>query len=259
MYRSVRSLVLILLFGGCASHPTVSPVPLKSGETYLGYTLSAENVLPMIFYRRGLNEKWDVGLRVGMPIYGTGIDVSRILAQRDDRTDVLNLAYSLNPNHNIDYTYYRVRRKRKTDEESGATTQKLSYFGLRGMLISNGITGRRSQRFGLLIGGAPALKAETAGGLARFYRFQWEIGYYHDFSSMPLTALFDPTPFNATHKDWDPRFAEFPHTDKGLPTEHSRLTGISLRISFPLGNSRPAAPAEAPLEAPVGADEESEP
>ena len=259
MYCSARSLVLVLLIGGCASHPTVSPVPLKSGETYLGYTLSAENVLPMIFYRRGLSDKWDVGFRIGMPIYGTGIDVSRILAQRPDRTDVLNLAFSVNPNYNIDYTYYRVRRKSKTDEETGYTTQKLSYIGLRGMLITNGISGRRSSRFGILIGGAPALKAETADGLARFYRFQWEIGYYHDFSSMPLSALFDPTPFNADHDLWEPRFADFPHTEGGLPTEHSRLTGMSLRISFPLGNSRPAAPPEAPPEAPLQADEESEP
>ena len=244
MSRLSCALLLALIFSACATHPTVSPLPLEVGETYLGFTLSTENGMPLVFYRRGLTDKWDVGLRVGLPVYGTGIDVSRVLAQQEDRTDVLNISYSLNPNHNVDYTYYRIKRKRKTNEKKGVTTQKLRYYGLRGMLIFDGITGRRSQRFGVLIGGAPAIKAADAESLPRFYRWQWEIGYFHDFSSMPLKAVIDPRAFNSSSKHWEERFADFPHTANGFPTEYSRLTGLSFRISFPIGASAHKRPKE---------------
>ncbi|MCH7575373.1 MAG: hypothetical protein IIA59_09645 [Candidatus Marinimicrobia bacterium] len=237
MFRAKFNGLLILILSGCATHPTISPVPLEAGETYLGYTLSVENAMPLIFYRRGMSDKWDVGLRLGMPIYGTGMDVSRILSRKEDRTDVLNLAFSLNPNYNYDFTYYRVRRKSKVKEKKGITIQKLRYFGLRGMVIRSGITGRSSTRFGILFGGAPAIKGSADSPMPRFYRFQWEIGYFHDFSSMPLKALFDPTPFNLDHPLWKDRFAEFPHVDNGVPTEYSRLTGLSIRITFPFGSS----------------------
>ena len=80
MIRRLFILLLALIFSACATHPTVSPVPLKAGESYWGYTLSTENVLPLIFMRKGLTDHWDLGLRVGMPIYGSGIDISRLLA-----------------------------------------------------------------------------------------------------------------------------------------------------------------------------------
>ncbi|MCH7521328.1 MAG: hypothetical protein IIB42_06490 [Candidatus Marinimicrobia bacterium] len=219
---------------GCATHPTISPVPLKQGESYYGYTLSAENVLPLVFFRRGLTDKWDLGLRLGLPIYGSGIDISRLLVDKGNRSDILNLAYSFNPNHNIDYTYYRVVRKTKVNEKNNTTRQKLRYYGLRGMLILNGISGRRSHRFGILIGGAPAIKWGAGETPRRFYRFQWELGYFHDFDSMPIIELFNPRSFDHTR---DPRFENFPHTVNGLPSEHSRLTGLSLRLSFPLVKS----------------------
>ena len=237
MFRAPYNGLLILILSGCATHPTISPVPLEAGETYLGYTLSVENAMPMIFYRRGMSDKWDLGVRVGMPVYGTGIDASRILSRKPDRTDVLNVAFSLNPNYNYDFTYYRVKRKSKVNEKKGITTQKLRYFGLRGMVIRSGITGRSSTRFGILIGGAPALKGSADKPMPRFYRFQWEIGYFHDFSSMPLKALLDPAPFNSSHPLWEKRFIDFPHVDQGVPTEFNRLTGLSLRISFPFGSS----------------------
>ena len=239
MFRAPFNGVLILILAGCATHPTISPVPLEAGETYLGYTLSVENAMPFVFYRRGMSANWDVGLRLGLPIYGTGIDASRVLSRKEDRTDVLNLAFSLNPNYNYDFTYYRVRRKTKVNEDKGTTVQKLRYFGLRGMVIRNGITGNSSTRFGILIGGAPSLKASEGKPLPRFYRFQWEIGYFHDFSSMPLKAVYDPTPFNKDHALWEKRFADFPHVQDGLPTEYSRFTGLSFRISFPFGSSAP--------------------
>lgn len=237
MFRPYYILLVGLILTGCASHPTISPIPLKQGETYLGYTLSVENAMPMIFYRRGMSDNWDFGVRLGMPLYGTGIDVSRILAVKPDRTDLINLAYSINPNGNFDYTYYRVKRKQK-EKKDGVVVRKLRYYGLRGMLIRNGITGRTSSRFGILFGGAPSIKGKDAESVPNFYRFQWEVGYFHDFSSMPLKAVLSPTAFNSDHDLWLKRFADFPHQEGGFPTEHSRLTGLSLRITFPLGDSK---------------------
>ena len=235
MTRSYYIVVAALALSACATHPTISPVPLKKGETYFGYSLSTENVLPIVFFRRGLTDVWDLGLRVGLPIYGSGFDISRLLVDRGNRSDILNLAYGLNPNHNIDLTYYRVTRKTKTSARTNLTRRRLRYIGLRGMVILSGIGGRRSTRFGILVGGAPAVKGEDPEDLPRFHRFQWEIGYYHDFNSMPLRAVFDPKPFDEQHDLWDERFAPYPHlTDAGFPSEYSRLTGISLRITFPL-------------------------
>ncbi len=236
MFRLMNMALLAWAVSACATHPTVSPVPLKQGETYYGYTLSAENVVPLLFLRHGLTDKWDVGLRFGLPIYGSGVDISRVLIDKDNRTDMINVSYSFNPNHNIDYTYYRIVRKVKVNKKKGITRQKLRYYGLRGMVIINGISGRSSRRLGILMGGAPAIKWGEGETPARYYRFQWELGYYHDFDSMPITEIFninyDPTQ--------DTRFADMPHSVNGLPSEHSRLTGLSLRLTFPLVKSKPA-------------------
>ncbi|MBA7477772.1 hypothetical protein ES707_13186 [subsurface metagenome] len=237
-----------LALSACATHPTISPIPLKQGETYSGVTLSAENVMPMIFFRRGLTDSWDLGLRVGLPIYGSGIDVSRLLVEKNERSDVLNLAYSFNPNHNLDFTYYRVSHRTKVNKEKNRAVRRLRYYGLRGMVILNGISDdhRSSIRFGILIGGALAVKGSDPENLPRFHRFQWEIGYFHDFSSIPIWALFLPTPFTPFNKDhprWDEEYKDRPHS-VGLPSEYSRLTGLSLRISFPLGKSQTASAAK---------------
>ncbi|MEE9163072.1 MAG: hypothetical protein V3U35_08915 [Candidatus Neomarinimicrobiota bacterium] len=245
MSRSYHIVVAALVLSACATHPTISPVPLKKGETYFGYSLSTENVMPIVFLRRGLTDVWDLGLRVGMPIYGSGVDISRLLVDRENRSDVLNLAYGLNPNHNIDLTYYRVTRKTKTSARTNLTRRRLRYIGLRGMVILSGIGGGRSTRFGILVGGAPAVTGDDPEHLPRFHRFQWEIGYYHDFNSMPLRAVFDLTPFDDQHDLWEKDFADYPHlTSAGFPSEHSRLTGISLRITFPLVRPAPGAPEE---------------
>ena len=238
MFRPHHMIVAVLAFYGCATHPTLSPIPLKKGETYTGCFLSTENVLPVVFFRRGLTDNWDLGLRVGLPIYGTGIDISRLLVEKNERSDILNFAYSFNPNHNLDFTYYRVAHRTKVNPEKGRAVRRLRYFGLRTMVILKGISGRRSTRIGILIGGAPALKGSSAEDLPRFYRFQWEIGYFHDFESMPIRAVLSPSPFNKDHELWDDRFADYPHTgESGLPSEHHRLTGLSLRISFPIVKS----------------------
>jgi len=245
MFRPLYMIMIALALSACATHPSISPIPLKQGETYTGYTLSAENVLPMLFFRRGLTDSWDLGLRLGMPVYGSGIDVSRLLVEKNERSDVLNLAYSFNPNHNLDFTYYRVSHRTKVNKEKNRAVRRLRYYGLRGMVILNGISGRRSTRFGILIGGAPAVKGEDAENLPRFYRFQWEIGYFHDFNSMPLRAVLSLLPFNEQHKRWDEKYADYPHTTLSrLPSEHHRLTGLSVRISFPLGKPRTRPVAE---------------
>jgi len=66
MFRAPFNGMLFLILAGCATHPTISPVPLEAGETYLGYTLSVENAMPFVFYRRGMSANWDVGLRLGI-------------------------------------------------------------------------------------------------------------------------------------------------------------------------------------------------
>lgn len=237
MFRFRYVIMIALAFCACATHPTISPIPLKQGQTYSGITLSAENVLPLLFIRRGLTDSWDLGVRIGLPIYGSGVDISRLLVEKDERSDVLNFAYSFNPNHNLDLTYYRVNHKTKTDPDKQRSVRRLRYYGLRGMVILEGISDQRSYRFGVLIGGAPAIRGENPEDLPLFYRFQWELGYFHDFNSMPIRAVVSPLPFNEQHDLWDDQYAAYPHIWHGLPSEYSRLTGLSLRISFPLGKA----------------------
>ena len=242
MFRPGYIVIPALVLAACATHPTISPLPLKQGESFMGYTISVENVVPLVFYRYGLTDKFDVGLRVGMPAYGTGIDASWLLASKPYRSDVLNVSYSFNANSNIDYTYYRVNHKTKFKKKKGIAIRRLRYYGLRGMVIRNGMNGWRSNRFGILIGGGPAVKGPEAEQLPRTHRFQWELGYFHDFSSMPLLSIFKGT-FDHTA---DPRFEDYPHSENGLPTEFSRLTGLTFRLSFPL--TRKVAAEQPPLE-----------
>ena len=237
MYRSYFVIVVALIFSACATHPSISPVPLKQGETYWGYSLSTENILPVVFMRKGLTDYWDLGLRIGLPIYGTGIDITRLLAEKNNRSDLLNFAYSINPNHNLDFTYYRVNHKVKVNEEKGLTVHRLRYYGLRSMIILSGISGRRSTRFGLLFGGAPTIKWSDEDETPHFFKFQWEIGYFHDFDSMPIRAVLSPLPFDEDHALWHEQYTNYPQKTGGLPSEYSRLTGLSLRLSFPLVNS----------------------
>jgi hypothetical protein len=87
------------------------------------------------------------------------------------------------------------------------------------MHIPEGINNKTSTRIGILFGGKPGSK------------LSYEIGYFHDFSSMPISYLFK--------SDFDlsgSRFSEFPHTTNfGLPSENSRITGFSLQVFFNLG------------------------
>ncbi|MDP7127368.1 MAG: hypothetical protein QGI00_07065, partial [Candidatus Marinimicrobia bacterium] len=61
---------------GCAAHPTVAHKTLQKGESYYGYSLSLENVFPVLYYRYGVSNQSDVGVRLGLPIYGSGLDYS---------------------------------------------------------------------------------------------------------------------------------------------------------------------------------------
>ena len=59
----------------------------------------------------------------------------------------------------------------------------------------------------------------------------FELGYYHDFSSMPIGDIF-----SSNYKP-EGRFIELPHTTKfGFPSENSRIVGLSLQLFFNLSN-----------------------
>jgi len=229
MKHQLLIISIIFILGGCATHPTVSTTPMVQGEKRYGWSWSAENVFPYLWYRYGLSDKDDIGIRVGPAIYGTGFDYSRILYTKDNKWDVMNLAWSLNPNYNTDFTYYKFKQRVNKDDTPGA----ISWWGLRMMYIAKGITGGSSSRIGFLLGGQPN------------DRWGYEIGYNHDFSSMPITNIFD-FKWNDTVKNdvnLKRRYGDKPHTDpaSGLPTEYSRLTGISFRVYVNLEMTPPTA------------------
>ena len=215
----ILSLALVSFYLGCAAHPTVADHTLKKGEKYYGYTLSTENIFPVMFYRFGLSDVSDLGLRVGVPIYGSGIDYSRTLFEKGKKRDVLNLGWSLSPNTNYDFTYYKFRDGKK----KGDTL----YWAFRGMVIPVGSykESGQSTRIGFLM------------GLFRKSKFGLEAGYFHDFASMPLTKIYILSSWD-DYVDENEEYSRFdvPHRSPGgWPTQHSRLVGFSLRITFPLG------------------------
>ena len=229
MKHQLLIIFIIFILGGCATHPTVSTTSMAQGEQRYGWSWSAENVFPYLWYRYGLSDKDDIGIRVGPAIYGTGFDYSRILYTKDNKWDVMNLAWSLNPNYNTDFTYYKFKQRVNKDDTPGA----ISWWGLRMMYIAKGITGGSSSRIGFLLGGQPN------------DRWGYEIGYNHDFSSMPINNIFD-FKWNDTVKNdvnLKRRYGDKPHTDpaSGLPTEYSRLTGMSFRVYVNLEMTPPTA------------------
>ena len=235
-------IIPILFFIGCASHPVVHPGSLKKGEQVWGYSLAAENIFPVMWFRKGLDQNTELGYRVGMPIYGTGVDLSRVVMRQENKWDVMNFAWSYNPNRNMDITYYRFK------ENSGGLFSRLykkkkssssvSWKGTRFMLIPEGITpdNNSSMRIGFLKGGKISEK------------FGYEVGYYHDFNSMPLSKVFD-TKWNVTGKNWktstrldssyNGRYSDYdpmyPGKGSGSPSEYSRATGLSLQVFYYLG------------------------
>ena len=218
MARVASTLIIAIIFSGCASHPRVSSQRMAEGDVEYGYAFSVENVFPYLWYRKGISKRSDIGVRVCLPIYGSGFDYSRLLYEKENKWDMLNLAWSLNPNYNFDFTYYKFRqRQNKKTGALGGT----AWTGIRFMHIPRGISGKTSTRIGILFGGKPGEK------------LSYEIGYYHDFSSMPISNVFSSSYVQ------EGRFTEYPHTTKfGIPSENSRITGFSLQVFFNLGYNR---------------------
>ena len=215
MVRVASTLLIVIILSGCASHPKVSSQRMAEGDIEYGYAFSVENVLPYLWYRKGISKRSDIGVRVGLPIYGSGLDYSRLLYEKEHKWDILNLAWNVNPNFNYDFTYYKFKQRynKKTDVLGGT-----AWTGIRFMHIPEGINNKTSSRIGILFGGKPGSK------------LSYEVGYFHDFSSMPISWLFK-SDYEATG-----RFSEFPHTTEfGLPSENSRITGFSLQVFFNLG------------------------
>ena len=217
MIRLGSTLLIIMILNGCASHPRVATKRMEVGEVEYGYAFSIENIFPYLWYRKGISDRSDIGFRVGLPIYGSGLDYSRLLYEKENKWDMLNIGWSLNPNSNYDVTYYKFKHgKNKKNKQNPSST----WMGLRFMYIPNGISDKTSSRIGLLFGRNSGKK------------ISFELGYYHDFSSMPIGDIFSSKYIP------EGRFVELPHTTKfGIPSENSRIVGLSLQLFFNLSNN----------------------
>ena len=217
IYRVIVACQLCLLYS-CASHPIVNPHLPETGKVKKGYAISVENVAPFLWYRFGISDKSELGVRVGLPIYGSGIDYSRLLYKKQNKWDMLNLAWSLNPNYNLDATYYKFKTK-KTD----TNFLKSRWLGFRMMSIQKGLTGGTSNRFGFLFG----IQSSPRWGI--------EFGYFHDPSSIPITDIFN-FKWNPSSIQNNDRYSKKPIKDEssGMPSEFSRVTGLSFSVFFDL-------------------------
>ena len=209
MLKTLGHTLLILSCGltlSCTSHAVISPEPLKPGESYQGVVLSAENVFPQFVMRKGLNERMDVGLRLGMfALKGSGVDLSMVLRDEGPRLHTLNFAGTFAEQSALEATYYNVSRKErsKTVRRDGKVFKQTEnnifnygYLGLRYAYIPQGLWGDKVHLFGLLYG--------------MNFKKRWgaEIGYFHDFSGRtPLSSY-------------------------GFNPKYAPLTGVSLRIWF---------------------------
>ena len=217
----LKILIIFLFFWGCAGHSTISPKILKKGQTYQSITYSFESVTPVYIYRKGLSNKIDIGFKLGLP-YGSGVDFSQLIAKNKKSYYILNWGYSWALNPSYDFTLFKMTpNKRKPG--------LLSYYGIKGMMIPNGISNNESMRLGMLIG------SYNTGS------YGYEIGFFHDFSSMPLESLFSMQEYNPICNPQNSDGCDYinkPHSINGLPTEFSRLTGFSLRINFPINEKK---------------------
>lgn len=197
-------IILSFIFSGCASHAPVSPQTPKKGETNMGFSFSAENVIPVIWWRYGLNKYTDIGYRLGIPLSGSGFDVNRVLMKKEYSWDVLNTSYNFSPNSSFDFTYYKFKGYKRRGQYSPF---RIKWYGIRSMIIPQGRYKNRpdndnqSIRFGLLF------------GRRLNPRWGFETGYFHD-----LKAGFDPK-----NKD-------YPHKYKNWPTQFSRGAGLSFQV-----------------------------
>ena len=196
----------IILFFGCSSHPTVIPQTPKVGETNRGFTFSTENIIPVMWWRHTLNKYTDIGFKLGIPISGTGVDISRILMKKQRKWDVLNLAYSISPNPSFDLTYYMFKIHKKEKLSFDKPPLRTKWRAFRCMIIPKGIyesnKDNSSIRFGALFG--------------RRFGEKWgfETGYFHDFKGG----------WSSTKK--------YPHVDNKykMPTQFSKSVGFSMQL-----------------------------
>ena len=220
-------LIAIILWGsGCASHTSVFPQMPEKGVTNMGFTFSVENLIPVIWARHGLGQYTDLGIRVGIPFSGTGIDLNRVLFKRDRKWDVFNVAYNLAPNSSFDFTYYKFKGAKRITKKNPFG---VAWTGYRCMLIPKGVSGGQSVRFGMLYG----RRLSTKWG--------FEVGYFHDFRSMPfskvMTSNWDPTDTTIVN-DYGYGYKKYPHEYEGLPSEYSRAAGMSLQFFMYLGPTK---------------------
>lgn len=209
MLKSTRHLLIIGLLGllaACTSHSVVTPEPLKPNESFQGVALSAENVVPQFVFRKGLNERMDVGLRLGMFAFkGSGVDMTMLLRDEGSRLHTLNLGATYAEQSNFGATYYNVSRKdrSKTVRRDGKVFKQTEnnifnygYVGLRYVYIPKGFWGDKVHLFGALYG----MNFKKSWGA--------EIGYFHDFSGRT------------------------PVSEYGFKPKYAPLTGVSLRVWF---------------------------
>ena len=227
--KLILTLIFILYFGnGCASHPPVLPQTPKKGEINSGFSFSLENIVPVMWWRYGLSKYSDVGLRIGIPISGSGIDFNRILYKKEQRWEVINIAYNLTQNQSFDLTYYRFKG---VERNKIFNPLLIKWTGYRLMYIPKGVSGGTSVRMGFLIGQR----------LSR--RWGYEMGYFHDFRSMPLSKVIGGSnglgswdPADSTVKnEYGDAYLNYPHQYESLPSEYSRGTGLSVQVFMYLG------------------------
>ncbi len=196
----------LLLVMSCTSHAVISPEPLKTDETYAGVVLSAENMIPQFVYRKGMGEKMDAGVRIGMlPIHGSGVDATMLLRDEGKRLHTMNLALTYAEQSSFGATYYNVSRKERTKtvrrdgkvfKQTEVDIFNYGYIGLRYNYLPSGFWGENQHLFGLLYG--------------MNFRKTWgmELGYFHDFSGRT------------------------PVSEYGFNPKYAPLTGISMRFWF---------------------------
>lgn len=170
----------------------------------MGFSFSAENVIPVIWWRYGINKYTDIGYRLGIPLSGSGVDLNRVLMKKEYSWDVLNTSYNFSPNSSFDFTYYKFKGYKKKGQYSPF---RIKWYGIRSMIIPQGRykdrpdNDNQSIRFGFLFG-------RRLG-----QRWGFETGYFHD-----LKAGFNPK-----NKD-------YPHKYENWPTQFSRGAGLSLQV-----------------------------
>lgn len=186
--------VLVLGFFACSGHPTINPVPLKKGESSQFITFSSESIVPVFTYRKGVTKFTSIGTHIGLPLYGSGFDISRILKQSKSKYSLVNLSWNYSMNPSFDFTLYSFKKNQRRKNI-------ITYVGYRGMLIPKGLANGSSLRFGILLG---YYKNNSWG---------YELGYLHDFNRLDSEDLI-------VH-------------DSNISDEKDPLTGILFRIFLP--------------------------